>query len=102
MASVPSRKEHIQWSDVVRSPDFLWQLQIIASDDPGKLMQAIKKELDVPFLGVPGMHGQGVRGDLGCHSCVMKRGQFVRDKTWGNSLFRSKHLLRKLKRSEEP
>lgn len=82
---------------VVGTPDFLWQLQTTISDDLGKSMKAIAKDVQV---AVPTGRLR-VLDDSRYHSYAMKRRRFMSNITLLNYLLQSKQLPSKLENSEE-
>lgn len=98
VATVSHRKRHCRRSDITRTPEFISSVQAAIDEDPGKSIRALGRELQVDEATIRRV----VHEDLRYKSYVMRRGQFMSEKTRENRVTRAKRLLNKLKHPEEP
>lgn len=98
VSTMAKRKKHSQQTDVVRTAEFVQQVQETIIDDPSMSMRSIAQHLQVTESTIRCV----MHGDLRYQSYVMRRGQFMSDKTRENCSVRSRRLLNELKHPEEP
>ena len=98
VSPVAKRKKHCQRSDTTRTPEFIRHVQNIIDEDPRKTIRSIAKDLQVS----EGTIRNVVHKDIRYKSYVMRRGQFMSERTQESRLIRSKRLLNKLKHPQEP
>ena len=98
VAAVAERKRHYQGSDCISTPEFVNSVQAAIDEDHGKSMRALANELEVDESTIRRV----VHEDLRYKSYVIRRGQFMSDRTKVNRLTRLKRFLNKLKHPEDP
>ena len=76
VATVSHRKRHCRRSDI-RTPEFVSSVQAAIDEDPGKSMRALARELQVDDATIRRV----VHEDLSYKSYVMRRGQFLSERT---------------------
>ena len=91
--SASKRKKNFTRSDSMRTPDFIHKVKHTSDENRGQSMRSIVKKLHVSEKTIRRI----VHEDIRHNSCVMKRGQFISEKSKENRLNRSKRLLNKLK-----
>lgn len=96
--SVAKRKKHSQRSDIIRTQQFVQQVQEIIDTNPEMSIRAIARNLNV----CEGVIRTVVHDDIRYKSYVMRRGQFMSEQTKEQRLIRGKRLLNKVKHPEEP
>ena len=95
VSPVSKCKKHSKRSDITRTLEFIQQVQQTIDDNPRKSMTSLAKEFHVS----EGTIRKVVHEDIRYKSFVMRKGQFMSEKTKENRLIRSKRLLNKLKKS---
>ncbi|XP_046868909.1 uncharacterized protein LOC124461437 [Drosophila willistoni] len=93
---VSKRKKHEERSHTIRSAEFVQKVQAIIDEDPSKSIRALAKDLNVS----DGLIRRVVHEDLRYKSYVMRRGQFMSDKTREQRVIRSNRLLNEIKHPE--
>lgn len=98
VASTSQRKQHSRRSDSIRTSEFINAIQSAIDESPGKSMRALAKDFQVDEATIRRV----VHEDLRYKSYVIRRGQFMSQKTRENRVIRARRLLNKLKHPEEP
>ena len=95
--SVSKCKKHSTHSDTMRTHKFIHNVKQTIDENWGQSMRSIVKMLHVSEKRVR----RNVHEDIRYKSYVMKRGNFISEKSKENRLNRSKRLLNKLKNPTE-
>ena len=98
MESVAKRWKYKPHSDIVRTPQFLQQVQDIIDEDPSNSIRVISRDLQVSEYTIRRIAHEDIR-----YKCYMvRKGQFMPAQTREQLLIRAKRLLNKVKHPEIP
>jgi hypothetical protein len=95
--SVSKHQKHSKRSDIIRTPEFINEIKENIDDNPRTSMRSLSKKFNVSEKTIRNV----VHEDLRYKSYVMRKGQFLSDKTKETRLIRSKRLLNRLKNPAE-
>ena len=95
--SVSKEKKLSTRSDSMRTAEFIHKVKQTIDENRGQSMRSIAKKLHVSEKTIR----RNVHEDIRYKSYVIKRGQFISEKSKENCLNRSKRLLNKLKNPVE-